>query len=95
MQQHGSKYIAHIPTPSDLGMESTGGNSTFSEHGHVAYQVNWNHECINIVANNFTTPALGMGQNSTFSEYGLVAYPIQVPVDGFRSLNERQYLRSF
>ena len=25
--------------------------STFSEHGHVAYQVKWNHNCSNMVAN--------------------------------------------
>ena len=28
-----------------------GQNSTFSEHGHVAYQIKWNHECSNMVAN--------------------------------------------
>ena len=29
-------------------MESKGQNSTFSEHGHVAYEIKWNHECSNI-----------------------------------------------
>ena len=27
-----------------LGMRSIGQNSTFSEHGHVANQMYWNHE---------------------------------------------------
>ena len=31
------------PTPSTLGMRSMGQNSTFSEHGHAAYQVYWIH----------------------------------------------------
>ena len=26
-------------------------NSTFPEHGRVAYQINGNHECSNMVAN--------------------------------------------
>ena len=33
----------------DLG--GGGQNSTFSEHGHVAYQIRGNHECSNMVAN--------------------------------------------
>ena len=40
MQQKGSKYLpadAYPLTPT-LGMGSVGQNSTFSEHGHVAYQ---------------------------------------------------------
>ena len=28
-----------------------GRNSTYSEYGHVAYQINLNHECSNMVAN--------------------------------------------
>ena len=32
-------------------MESKGQNSTFSEHGHVAYQIKDNHECSNMAAN--------------------------------------------
>ena len=32
-------------------MESVGQNLTFSEHGHVAYQMKENHECRNMVAN--------------------------------------------
>ena len=34
-----------------LGMGLVGQNSTFSEHGHVAYQIKQNHECSNMVAN--------------------------------------------
>ena len=30
------------PLPMTLGV---GQNSTFSEHGHVAYQIKWNQEC--------------------------------------------------
>ena len=30
---------------------SKGQNSTFSEHGHVAYQIKGNHKCSNMVAN--------------------------------------------
>ena len=65
-------------------MGSKGQNSTFSEHGHVAYQIEENHECSNMVANILPAdpppPALGkgsIGQNSTFSEHGLVAYQIK------------------
>ena len=32
-------------------MRSKGQNSTFSEHGHVAYQIKCSQECSNIVAN--------------------------------------------
>ena len=63
-------------------MGSVGQSSTFSEHGHVAYQIKENHKCSNMVAN--ILPAdpqtLGMrsvGQNSTFSGHGHVAYQIK------------------
>ena len=51
MQQHGSKGFARRPAnttkpppppPLTLGMGSVGQNSTFSEHGHVTYQIKWN-----------------------------------------------------
>ena len=50
-------------------MGSKGKNSTFSEHGHVAYQITGNHECSNMVAKSLPTDApipyppltLGMG----------------------------------
>ena len=32
-------------------MGSIGENSTFSEHGHVAYQIKGDNECSNMVAN--------------------------------------------
>ena len=40
------------------GMGSKDLNLTFSEHGHVAHQIKWNHECKNMVANilHTTTP---------------------------------------
>ena len=37
------------PLPHDL--REWGQNSTFSEHGHVAYQIKGNHKCSNLVAN--------------------------------------------
>ena len=36
--------------PLTLGMGSVGQNSTFSEHGHVAYQIRENQECSNMAA---------------------------------------------
>ena len=68
-------------------MESKGQNSTFSEHGHVAYQIKGSHECSSLVANILhadppTLPPLilGMGSvglNSTFSEHEHVVYQIK------------------
>ena len=65
-------------------MRSVGQNSTFPEHINVAYQIDENQECSNMVEN--ILPAdlplpqtLGMrslGQNSTFSEHINVAYQI-------------------
>ena len=87
MQHHGSKYLPPDP-PSTLGMGSIGQNSTFSEHGHVAYRLNGTSKCSNIVANFLPadhTPShsphdpRGKGskaQNSTFSEHGHVAYQL-------------------
>ena len=48
------------PLPGPLG--SKGQNSTFSEHGHVAYQIKGDHECSDIVANIPPTPPWGWGQ---------------------------------
>ena len=85
MQHHGSNYFADRPlsTPYPLTMGSKGQNSTFSEHGHVAYQIKDNYECSNMVANILPkdppNTTLGMGsvdQNLTFSEHGHVAYQI-------------------
>ena len=69
----------------DLGVGSEGQNSTFSEHGHVAYQIKENHKCSNMVANILPRDAphaltMGMGsigQNSTFSEHGHIALQIK------------------
>ena len=65
--------------PRDLGMGSKVQNSTFSEHGHVAYQIKENHECSNMVPNILLadTLTLGMGQkgqNLPFSELGNIEY---------------------
>ena len=70
-------------SPTTLGAGSKGQNSTFSEHGHVAYQIIENHECSNMVANILPkdphSQPLGMGsigQNSIFSGHCHVAYQI-------------------
>ena len=52
MQQHGSKYFADTP----WGWGSLAQNLTFSEYGHVAYQIKENHKCSNMVANILQTP---------------------------------------
>ena len=50
--------------PTTLGMGSVGQISTFSEHGHVAFQIKENHECSTMLANILPadTPTLWMGQ---------------------------------
>ena len=58
MQQHGSKYFARNPPLLTLGVGVKGKNSTLSEHDHVAYQINGNHECSNMVANILPAPPL-------------------------------------
>ena len=52
MKQHGNKYFTrrHSPLPT-LWVGSKCQISTFSEHGHVAYQFKGNHKCSNKVAN--------------------------------------------
>ena len=78
MQQHGSIFLPAGPQgqipPLDPGVQ----NSTFSEHGHVAYNITGNHERSNMVASIMPadpTPE-SVGQSSTFSEHGHVAYQI-------------------
>ena len=49
-----------------LGIGSVGQNSTFSEHGDVAYEIKENQECSNMVEKYFVRrppppPILGMG----------------------------------
>ena len=86
MQQHGSKYFTRRPPV------SKGQNSTFSEHGWVAYQIKGNHECSNMVANSLPPDPciLGVGSkvhNSTFSEYGHVAYQIKGNILSLHTFN--------
>ena len=58
-------------------------NLTFSDHGHVAYQIKGIHICNNTVVNILLLdpppdPGAGsIGQFSTFSEHGHVAYQIK------------------
>ena len=66
-------------------MVSKGQNSTFSEHGHIAYQIYENHECSNVIANilNADTPYTpdpvdGVSRSKfTFSEHGHVTNQIK------------------
>ena len=63
-------------------MGSKGQNLTFSEHGHVAYQIKRNHQCSNMVANIMPAdpppdPGSQKVKKSSFSDYGYVAYPIK------------------
>ena len=52
MQQHGWNILPKDPNPApDPGLGSNGQNSTFTEHGHVAYQIKENDKCSNMVAN--------------------------------------------
>ena len=47
------KNICPQPPPlplATLGVGSIGQNSTCSKHGHVVYQIRWNHGCSNTVA---------------------------------------------
>ena len=39
------------PPNTTLGMGSVDQNLTFSEHGHVAYQIKENHKCSHMEAN--------------------------------------------
>ena len=62
MQQHGYKYFARrrLP-PQTMGMGSLGQNPTFSEHGHVTYQIKENHEYSNMVANIYSADTRNTG----------------------------------
>ena len=81
MKQHvGNILLADPLPPPTLGLGSKGQHSLFSEHGHVAYKIKWNHECSNMVAYILLPDPGGWGQyvrNSTFSEYGNVACQIK------------------
>ena len=87
MQQYASKYFARKAPPPTLGslMGSIGQNSTFSEHGHVAYQIKGNHEMQQHGSKYFARrpsphqpTTLGDGKKSkfNFSGHGHVAYQI-------------------
>ena len=57
MQQNGGKYFASRP-PLTQPLGSIVQNSTFSEHGHAAYQIKKNHKCSNMVGNIFAADPL-------------------------------------
>ena len=58
-------------------------NSTFSEHGHIAYNIKSNHKCSNMVANILPTAPHPIPDprvkrsNLTFAEHDHVAYQIK------------------
>ena len=60
-----SNMVANIlpadPHPT-WGMGSVGQNSTFSEHGQVAYQIKENLKCSNLPADPYLPLHLGLGQ---------------------------------
>ena len=51
MQQHRSMVANIMPadSPQLWGQDLKGQNSTFSEHGNVAYHKKWNYKCSNMV----------------------------------------------
>ena len=52
MQQHGSKYFAHRPLPPrTVGIRVNWSKFNFFRHGHVAYQIKWNHKMQHHVGN--------------------------------------------
>ena len=62
MPHIGCKYFARRSLSPTLEMGSIGQNSTFSEHGHVAYQLNGITKCSLMVANILQqTPLLTLG----------------------------------
>ena len=62
MQQHGSKYFAHTPPPTLCGGVKRS-NYTFSEHGHVAYQIKGTMHANILSLQTPSTPVVG--QTST------------------------------
>ena len=81
-----SNIVANIlsadPPPMSL-TRPIGQDSAFSEHGHVAYPIKWNHEMQQHGSNYFACrpPPMSLtrpiGQKSTFSEHCHVAYQIK------------------
>ena len=83
MQQHASTYSVLTQTLDPWGVGSKGQNSSFSEHGHVAYQIKGNHKCSNMQGHILSlhtpsTPGVeSKGQNNFFSESSHIAYQIK------------------
>ena len=71
-----------LPRDSTPSPHPGGQNSTFSEHGHVAYQIKGNHKCSNMLANILPADPLdpgvwSKGHNTNFSEHGHFAYQVK------------------
>ena len=84
MQQRCSKYFALRNHSEDSWCVFKRSKFIFLEHGYVAYQIKWNHECSNMVANILlgeiplhTLGVCSKGQNSTFLDHGYAAYQIK------------------
>ena len=75
-----TRYQIFSCIPPTLGMGSIGQSSTFSVHGHVAYQVKRNHECTNKVAT--ILPA------DTYNPYPPPPPPPPPPTLGIRSIGQ-------
>ena len=80
---HGSTFLPADPLSSHLtlGNGVNRSKSTFSEHGHIAYQIKEHQECSIMVAIFFAhrplpDPAVGV-KRSFFSKHGHVAYKIK------------------
>ena len=79
--QHCIKYYARRPPPPPQPWGVKRLNSTFSEHGHIAYKIKGNHECSNMVANILLAAPIPNPRvkrsNLTFSEHDHFAYQIK------------------
>ena len=70
------------PPPAPLQPWGWGQNSTFSEQGHVAYQIKWKPECNKMQARSLSlhipsTPVVGSKVKTFFSESSHDAYQIR------------------
>ena len=53
---------------------SEGLNSTFSEHGHIVYQIKWNHECSNMVDFKYFASCLFFSSPESFAQGESLSY---------------------
>ena len=80
MQQHDANILPTTSpsTTPTLGVGSKGQNSTFSEHGHVAYQIKGNGAACKHIFSPYTHPQpVGWIKRLYKSECGHVSYQIK------------------